>query len=288
MKLNCRIGRSTCGMDADEALFSAYAEAGMDAMEISVGYDDCEVLDFAATRALSDRYGVALHSFHIPFAPFDRIDISKPELAAGTVELVKGYIDKGSAVGIRIFVIHPSGEPIADGEREARMACAKRSLGTLAAYAEARGCVIAVENLPRTCLGNCSADMRELISAHPALRVCFDTNHLLGEDTVDFIRAVGSKIITTHISDYDYVNERHWLPGEGAVDWAALTAALAAVGYEGRWLYEVGFDAPWSIDRPRALTCDDFKRNFDEIMAGATPTPIGTPKPRLGMWNVQS
>ncbi len=277
---------SSCGKAINEDLFKAYAENNIEAIEISLTYDDCETFDFEEARRLSEKYNVKLHSFHIPFAPFELIDISKPELAPWTIELVKKYITQGAAVGIKYFVIHPSGEPIPDDTRAERLECSKASLCVLAEFAKSLGCVIAVEDLPRSCLGNCSADILSLISAHPDLGVCFDTNHLLGEDIVEFIGAVGSRIVTTHVSDYDYINERHWLPGEGMIDWSALCSALDDAGYRGYWLYEIGFDTPWSIDRSRFLTCADFKNNFDEIVCGKKPTPIGTPKANLGMWGI--
>ncbi len=286
MKLNSKLALSSCGKAINEDLFKAYAENGIEAIEISLTYDDCEVFDFEEAHKLSQKYNVKLHSFHIPFAPFERIDISKPELAERTIDLVKKYITQGAAVGIKYYVIHPSGEPIPAEERSARLECSKKSLAALAEFAKSLGCVIAVEDLPRSCLGNCSSDILELISAHPDLGVCFDTNHLLGEDIVEFINAVGSRIVTTHVSDYDYINERHWLPGEGLIDWDALCSALSKAGYDGYWLYEIGFEIPWSIDRERFLTCKDFKDNYDELMQGKKPTPIGTPKADLGMWSI--
>ena len=112
------------------------------------------------------------------------------------------------------------------------MECAKRTLAALADFAAQFNAVIAVENLPRTCLGRDSKDILELLSAHDALRVCYDTNHLLGEDAVRFIEAVGDKIITTHVSDYDFLNERHWLPGEGKVNWQEILPAAENGGVE--------------------------------------------------------
>ena len=144
--------------------------------------------------------------------------------------------------------------------------------------------MIAVENLPRTCLGRNSQEMLELISAHPALRICFDTNHLLGEDPVEFVQKVGKHFITMHVSDYDFLNERHWLPGEGKLDWQALLAALEAVGYSGPWLYEVSFTAPASIVRPRNLCCDDFVRNARELFEKKPLTVLGKPIDGLKSW----
>lgn len=127
------------------------------------------------------------------------------------------------------------------------------------------GAVIAVEDLPRTCLGRDSDEILQLISVDEKLRVCFDTKHLLTENNADFIRKVGSKIITLHVSDYDFINERHWLPGEGKVDWNSLLDALQEIGYNGMWLYEVAFKSPKTIIRERDLTCEDFVKNAKEL-----------------------
>ena len=164
------------------------------------------------------------------------------------------------------------------------MSCAKAHLASLAEIAKQYGAVIAVENLPRTCLGRNSDEMLVLISAHENLRVCFDTNHLLGEDPIAFLDRVGEKVITTHVSDYDFVNERHWLPGEGRLDWQAILGKLREIGYGGVWLYEISFSCPKTILRDRDLTCEDFVRNAEELFEGIVPTVASRPKPNLGMW----
>ncbi len=281
-----KLALSTSGKRITRATFEAYKAASIEAMEVSEGHkNDSDLVDFKSIKALADEYGITLWSFHLPFAPFEEIDISLPSLAENTVKYFCSLIEKASAIGIKTFVVHPSGEPIADGDRPLRLECAKKSLFTLAEYAKAKGGTIAVEDLPRTCLGRNSSDILALISAHPALRVCFDTNHLLGEDIGEFIKAVGDKIVTTHVSDYDFINERHWLPGEGQIDWLKLKNDLANVGYDGYWLYELGLSASsWTIDRPRALTHTDLALNFNEIMSNTVPTPIGIAKKNLPMF----
>ena len=67
----------------------------------------------------------------------------------------------------------------------------------------------------------------------------FDTNHSLREDNAHFIRALGNKIVTLHVSDYDFTDERHLLPLEGKNDWEGIFAALEEIGYAGRFLYEL-------------------------------------------------
>ncbi len=277
------IGLATpCGQITEENMAS-FRDAGLTVMEISDGMPGYARLDFARARRLADKYGIALHAMHLPFGPFTELDPSVPALAEQTIAYFSGLMAQGAAIGVPLFVLHPSGEPIKE-ERDLRMATAKKSLARLADIAATHGAVIAVENLPRTCLGRNSAEITELISAHDALRVCFDVNHLLGEPTADFARNLGSKIITTHISDYDFVNERHWLPGEGKVDWQELIAVLQDIGYRGPWLYELSLTCPKTILRDRDICHADLMRNARELFAGQTPTIFSRPKPNLGWW----
>ncbi len=271
-----KIGLSSCGKPHTEELFKAYSDAGIDCIEISVGLEEAEALDWPSLFAWSQKYGVELWSFHLPFSPFNLIDISSPneELRQSSVARMAAYIQQISDFGVKVFVIHPSGEPIDEDKRPEYMAQAKKSLKELAEVADRCMVTLAVEDLPRTCLGRNSDDMLELVSADYRLGICFDTNHLLGEDIKGFIEKVGHKMITTHVSDYDFVNERHWLAGEGDINWKELYETLVKVGYKGPWLYELGFEAPKSIKRDRDLTCEDFANNAKEIFEGKEITNI--------------
>ncbi len=270
-----KIGLSSCGRILNEKDFIEYQKSGIDAVEISVGLDNCNNIDFKELLRLAKKYDVSLWSFHLPFSPFSKLEISQKELANSTVVYFESLIQKATDIGIDKFVIHPSGEPIAPEDRAERLKVSNESLFKLVNIASTNGAVIAVENLPRTCLGNCSDEILDLISVDPSIKVCFDTNHLLGENQVDFIKKIGDKIVTLHISDYDFVNERHWLPGEGRSDWDSIYRALNEVGYNGIWLYEIGFGATKTITRERLLNCEDVVRNAKEIFNGQklTVTP---------------
>ena len=260
-----KIGLSTCGKPLCEALFKQYHDAGITAMEITVGSQEYAGLDYASLKNWADQYGIQLWSIHLPFSSSRGIDISKEDTWEATVALHKSVIEKASEIGIKRFILHPSGEPISDEDRPQRMRRSKESLVLLAEIAKKNGGIIAVEDLPRTCLGRNSDEILELISVHKDLMVCFDTNHLLKEDPVEFIRKVSKRIITVHISDYDFIDERHWLPGEGQLDWQGILNAFREVGYDGPWLYELGFACPATLHRSRDLTCEDFAANAREL-----------------------
>ena len=281
-----RIGMSSCGAPLTDELFADYKRAGVDAIEVSIGHKPEKELDYAEIKRLSDTYGIELWSFHLPFGPFSELDLSRPDLCDHTVAYFKGLIREGSAIGIKRFVVHPSGEPVWDDARKVQLECSKRSLACLAEYAKGFGGVICVEDLPRSCIGRNSDEMLELLSAHEDLRSCFDTNHLLAKEKPhEYIRKIGAKIVTLHVSDYDFADERHWLPGEGDIDWAALYEALREVGYDGVWMYELGINAPNSIVRERALTREDFVTNAHEIFDGKPLTVRGTRVDGLIDWH---
>lgn len=266
--------------------FAELQSAGIEALEVSFGnLHDIDV-NLEELSALSKEYGVELWSYHLPFAPFSELDLSSCERdkRVNTVntfsELIKRFADNGFSR----FVVHASAEPIGKDERNERIKCAADSLSCLADVAEKCGGVVAVEDLPRSCIGRNSDEILYLVSANDRLRVCFDTNHLLGESCSSFISKVGDKIITLHVSDYDYGNERHWLPGEGKTDWVGLYNQLMSVGYNGVWMYEIDFNTPTTISRPRNLCAADLANNAREIFAGINPAPFGRPADNLFVW----
>ncbi len=280
MRKPFRLGMSCCGdQELSSRVFADYQSAGIQAMELSFNYEKYDVLEWKKIEQLAKVYGVELWSFHLPFFPFTTLNINTAdkEIRSNTIRYFTELMKKACDIGIGVIVIHPSKEPNEEEERKECMLYAKESLAKLAEIAAQAGAVIAVENLPRTCIGRDSAEMLELLSADSRLRSCFDTNHLLSQNATEYLEAVGDKIITLHVSDYDFKNERHWLPGEGCINWKELIQTLKKIGYQGPWMYEISLDAPVSITRPNRLTYTDFRENYESLISGDQPKAPGTP-----------
>jgi len=262
-----KCGISICSTPFSDEWISGLKSGGIDCFELSA-YKIC---DYSGISEICQKHGVEAWSAHLPFG-YD-IDISSLEgtVAEDTVKLDIEIMRLVAKEGFKVCVIHPSSEPIADSDRKARMEMAKANLKILAKEADSLGMTLAVEDLPRTCLGRNSDEILELIGADDRLRVCFDTNHLLGEPIEEFILRVGKYIVTTHVSDYDFVDERHLLPGEGDIDWNMVADELEKAGYEGPFLYELEFGSSTKIERPQNLTPADFKENYDCIMQRIAP-----------------
>lgn len=229
-------------------------DCGITAMELSVSAACVHEIDWQGLRDHAAAVGMEVWSYHLPFA--DAINIAAPDESARAAAVARQcwLIDLANAIGVRRFVIHPSAEPIPDDERSAWMASAKKSLAELAEYAAARDSVICVEDLPRTCLGHTADEMLELIAVDDRLRVCFDVNHLCtayGCTHAEFVEKLGDKIVTTHMSDYDFIDEKHFFPGVGLINWKSLIELLEDAGYDGPFLYEGGFSpSHWAPEKP--------------------------------------
>lgn len=274
-----RIAKSCGGKQWDpEACFRGMAEAGIGTMELSFSRRAmCESLDWKQHEKLAKTYGIELWSYHLPFGKDDPSN-PDPELREETLQFLFELIRKVSDIGVQTFVIHGCSGMNYVVPRVQRIAYAKESLARLAEVAQNCGAVIAVENQPKIGLGRTYEEMLDVLSADDRLKFCLDVNHLLLETASEYVPMLADRLHTIHISDYDFKNERHWLPGEGLIDWQALIALLKEHNYSGPFLYEVG--APPSIDR-RPLTYADFKNNYDTLMAGKIPEPIGKPIPEL-------
>ena len=241
---------------------TAMAENGIHEIELSSGRLEpfTETLDYLnrakEISALAKSCGVNISSIHLPFGPFNLLDPAArdTDVRKKLIETQTGLINAAGEAGVTFAVIHPSGEPYQEEERAERLAIAVETIGILTETAKKAGMVMALENLPRTCLCRTSDEMLYFLERIPDLRVVFDTNHSLTEANPHYIRAVGDKIVTLHVSDYDFIDERHQLPGVGKIDWEELISTLEEVNYQGRFLYETGH--PYEI----------YRQNYNMLM----------------------
>lgn len=211
--------------------------AGITHLEIVIRRaDDVDQLE-PIVRTVNE-LGMIVHSVHLPYGR--QIDPSSldPTMRRKTVAYQADILRAVADWRPKVAVLHPSSEPIEPGEREARLEVCRDSLAQIAEAAHGAGILLCVECLPRTCLGNSSDEILRLQSGIDHLGVCCDVNHLFKEAPENFIERVGDRIQAVHISDNDGVDERHWVPGKGVIDWQAVLRALARIGYPGPCMFE--------------------------------------------------
>ena len=210
--------------------------------------------------------GVELWSIHLPFSRSLDISSMKDEFRAITLYTNRTLIEAAGKADVKVAVLHPSSEPIDDETRPERLRRSREAIIELRKACDAAGMRLAVENLPRTCLCNRAAEMIELVSGTGA-GVVFDTNHSLIDENVSFLHSLidaGLEILTLHISDYDFVDERHRLPGDGLNNWAGILAELERCHYSGPLMYEV----PCQPKERDVISPEQLSQNMNDLAAG--------------------
>ena len=166
------------------------------------------------------------------------------------------YADLGGDVVVTHLTGYAfSGEGSTAINIEAAIDAARRSLDELYAIADRLGLRIACENLmergtPRPL---CRVEqLRAFIDPYPAtVGICLDTGHAAvnGLNPASEARAAGERLIATHLQDTDGLDDRHWAPGAGRIDWDELVSTLRKIDYTGLWTFELSSrdSAPASV-----------------------------------------
>lgn len=198
--------------------------------------------------------GIPVNGVHISFGV--RWDISQPieERRAAIVEKVRKTIKRTLPLNPYCYILHGSFEPIAEEDRALHISALIKSMKELSSVTEKFLCI---ETLPRTCLLNTAEEAIRILDdvAMPNVKICVDVNHFLQEKSEDAVEKLGGRICTTHISDHDYINERHWLPMQGKIDWMKLIGNLEKIGYNGVFNYETSASA------------QEIKENYEQLFS---------------------
>ena len=278
MKYGFSLGISL-GVYPSEKIFFDCAAAGIRYIELSPRTEDLErfLSGAESIKKMADDAGICLRSLHLPFGA-GLYNFCAPEIKdrEETLRAQKALLPLAAALGMKYVIVH-GGIPYPQTEREKYLTIARENIAALQKEASFLGIHVCVESLLPSCIGRNSKELLYILAAHPDLRVCFDPNHLFGESHAALLSAVGDRVAAVHFSDYDGLDERHWMPGEGVIDWKTVVRMLSEAGYDGPILYEVNpFRTPKTIDR-RPLTFEDYRENHAALCRGEIPSPIGRP-----------
>lgn len=206
-------------------------------------------------------------SVHAPFG--NGLDLASPDENT-RVQSVKDTVSAAKLageLGARVLTVHPGLELPNMEPRSIRLQASGRSMAEIADVCAGIGVRVAVEILPRKCIGNSLDELFTILEAadRPNIGVCLDSNHTFPASALpDVVRKLGSKLATLHISDDDNVDERHWLPMKGVIEWPAFIRTLIEIGYSGPFMYEATLAFS---DLGAALNA--LEENYNTLMATA-------------------
>lgn len=236
------VARNWSYLDLSEELALQWIDAGIHKMELSlsrppVDFDEEEFVNrINKCNEIQNKCGIEIISVHLPFGPDWELCSCDDQIRNGAVNAYVKVIQYCSVLQPKRYILHPGFPNVPDEERAQRIENFRHSLSILSNVA--CPAKVAVENMAYDCLGNTSEELISLVDGLDNVCVCCDMNHWLHEKNYDAIYKLGSRIETVHISDYDEVQEKHWLPGKGVSDWNKIIEALYFIGYQGPFLYE--------------------------------------------------
>lgn len=197
--------------------------------------EKCSLVLNDALKAILDA-GLKLNGVHLPFGPFNNITSYDDGVRAFAVAEFVDMIGVCDAFKPDFYIFHSmAGSPI-DGVREKRKQMIQ---STFSQFVSATKATVCMENMTNLGVPNTSLETIEIVDGVKGGRICFDTNHYLGEKPQDAILALGQRIVTLHVSDYDFIKEQHLMPMEGKIDWMQVIKALKQIKYNGVFNYEI-------------------------------------------------
>lgn len=201
----------------------------------------------SAFREMLDRTGKKAPTYHCPYGGEYDISLLDESARHRAVRLLINLFPEAEALGASILVVHASPSVIPADERHFRIAQVKRSLWEFLSVLQHRKIRMAVELLPRGCIGNTVAELFTVLEELPdEFGVCLDVNHMMAniDGLPEAVRQLGTRLYHLHVSDYDGIDERHWLPGDGKIDWWPFLVALRQNNYQGAFNYELRLTGP--------------------------------------------
>ena len=223
----------------------------------------------AAMRATCDR-----HAIHVGLHSASAVNVAEtsPLLADAAEQYLRTYIDLAGRLGAEWIVVH--GGYHFTGDFAARLAASVDRLKRAAAYAEAQGARLLLENLNREpehaeirYLAHNLEECREYFGRiqSPALGWAFTVNHahLVDEGIDGFLDAMDlGRCGEVRLADSHGRYEQHLRPGEGTVDFARTFARIEGGGYRGHYMMAFG-------------SLDDMLEGRERLVATTRPGAAG-------------
>jgi sugar phosphate isomerase/epimerase len=183
--------------------------------------------------ALARAAGLSVDNIHAPFRACNGLWSDSRSTIAAAIDPHMLALDFCHRHGIPVLVIHVSKGVDPPPPTQSGL----RALLALVQRAEELGLTVAVENT-RSPL-HCDFVLSGIESHH--LGFCYDSSHdfISGNSPCRLLREWGSRLVTTHFSDNNGVNDDHFLPGNGRVNWDVVRDAFPRIQYSGALMLEV-------------------------------------------------
>ncbi len=221
------------------------AEAGFDAAMIS--WEDEEApwpIKKDQFPEIVRKMNLEITNIHAPFIGYNdiwqasRLEI-KPKLRK-----FQGFIKDCQRFDIPVMVVHTNDLDAFSPDLDKGRAFFSELVNT----AEKYGVDLAVENVSRQDL------LEYLLSQidHPRFGLCYDSSHDFLEvaNRGRILKSFKKRIKALHLSDNDFLKDRHWIPGEGKIPFDKLMPEILSIPGLETISYEVIANESWQKKKP--------------------------------------
>ena len=236
-----------------------------------LGFDSIDV-DFDAVYVPSDLYlfdkgldaikesKLEFNCAHMPIN-FSWCDLASPYPVdrTGICDMFIKFIKHLEEFNVRAIVFHPGGltlgfESVNESNLNEYLKYLEESLNYISKNVNATICI---ENMSSQYFLSESSQMEELLNNCPSVYTCVDVNHYYHEKAWDAILKFKDRIGCVHISDYDFIKEKHLLPGLGLNDWNKIINSLKIANFKYSFNYE--------LSSLYNYTLEEIKKNYDTL-----------------------
>ncbi len=177
--------------------------------------------------------GLILENIHVPYDNVDHLWCESKSLRGRIVDRHIQWLNDCAFLGIPVMLMHIIDRHYPPTPKQWGI----DGIGRLLRTAEDLGVKIALENTGS--VEYIDFVLNELLSDH--LLFCYDSSHdyLYSAQKAAILKKQGPRLQHLHLSDNDLKMDRHWLPGEGQIDWQQLSHYFPRDSYEGNITLEV-------------------------------------------------
>jgi sugar phosphate isomerase/epimerase len=171
--------------------------------------------------------GLILENIHIPYDNCDDLWSEQKPSRDAIVNKYISWLNDCAKYNIPMMVMHITDSINLPSPNQYGI----DSIFRLLKVAEDLGVIIAIENTGRE--DYIYFVLSEIQSNY--FGFCYDSSHnrIYSKNDLTLLEKFANCIVTTHLSDNDGSKDRHWLPGEGIIDWEKLTNAFPKIKYTG-------------------------------------------------------
>jgi len=176
-------------------------------------------------------FGLTIDNIHTPFCNTNDLWSESLSARSKIVSQYQIWLEDCARFDIPIMVMH-----IMEGDIISELNLGGiESIWQLVRKAEELKVKIAIENtrLP----DGIRFVLSEIESEH--LGLCYDSSHARLNGGEVLLKEFGHRLVTCHISDNDGKIDRHWLPGNGIIDWQEFCKSFPKESYSGTLMLEV-------------------------------------------------